>query len=165
VAGNAGLLHRNIQSSKIIYAALLLLMLEAANTDLVSPQPEAQHRKNLQLSTSRRPITPSLHRWIQRIDAQHPFILSWHVGTICIQRACKDVVHAEAEASAGRAANVGKRRPGAQGTEAMSKILALKWENCSSACHRALAELCCVDRLNPPPRKPTSAQIWLMSPL
>src|SRR5215831_1231590 len=31
-----GVLDRNVQSSKIIHAALLLLMLEAANTDLVS---------------------------------------------------------------------------------------------------------------------------------
>ena len=33
---NASLLDRNIQSSKMVHAALLLLMLEAANTDLVS---------------------------------------------------------------------------------------------------------------------------------
>src|SRR6516165_9741634 len=32
-------------------------------------------------------------------STQHPFILSWHVGTVCIQRACKDVVHAKAEAA------------------------------------------------------------------
>jgi len=34
---DARVLDRNVQSSKIIHAALLLLMLEAANTDLVSP--------------------------------------------------------------------------------------------------------------------------------
>ena len=33
----AGLLDRNVQSSKMVHAALLLLMLEAAHTDLVSP--------------------------------------------------------------------------------------------------------------------------------
>jgi len=34
---DARLLDRNVQSSKIIHAALLLLMLEAAKADLVSP--------------------------------------------------------------------------------------------------------------------------------
>ena len=34
---NAGLLDRNVQSSKMVHAALLLLMLEAVSTDLVSP--------------------------------------------------------------------------------------------------------------------------------
>ena len=34
---NAGFLDRNIQSSKMVHAALLLLMLEAVFTDLVSP--------------------------------------------------------------------------------------------------------------------------------
>ena len=33
----AGLLDRNVQSSKIAHAALLLLVLEAVTTDLVSP--------------------------------------------------------------------------------------------------------------------------------
>jgi hypothetical protein len=34
---HVGLLDRHVQSSKIIHAALLLLMLEAAKADLVSP--------------------------------------------------------------------------------------------------------------------------------
>src|SRR5436305_14970396 len=34
---DAGLLDRNVQSSKIVHAALLLLMLEAVPTDLVQP--------------------------------------------------------------------------------------------------------------------------------
>jgi hypothetical protein len=50
----------SIQSSKMVHAALLLLMLGARTT--VTPfhhQPEAQHPKIFQLFTSRRPITPS----------------------------------------------------------------------------------------------------------
>ena len=34
---DAGLIDRNIQSRKLVHAALLLLMLEAVTTDLVSP--------------------------------------------------------------------------------------------------------------------------------
>jgi len=34
---DAGLLDRYVQSGKIVHAALLILMLEAVNTDLVSP--------------------------------------------------------------------------------------------------------------------------------
>jgi hypothetical protein len=34
---NAGLLDRNVESSKMVHAALLLLMLEAVTTDLISP--------------------------------------------------------------------------------------------------------------------------------
>src|SRR5262249_30178018 len=34
---DARLLDRNVQSSKVVHAALLLLMLEAVSTDLVSP--------------------------------------------------------------------------------------------------------------------------------
>jgi hypothetical protein len=34
---DAGLLDRYVQSSKMLHAALLFLMLEAANADLVSP--------------------------------------------------------------------------------------------------------------------------------
>ena len=34
---DAGLLDRYVQSSKMVHAALLLLMLEAVTTDLVSP--------------------------------------------------------------------------------------------------------------------------------
>jgi len=58
---DARVLDRYVQSGKIVHAALLLLMLGARTT--VTPfhhQPEAQHPKIFQLSTSRRPITPSL---------------------------------------------------------------------------------------------------------
>src|SRR6516162_8890484 len=58
---DARVLDRYVQSSKIVHAALLLLMLGARTT--VTPfhhQPEAQHPKFFQLSTSRRPITPSV---------------------------------------------------------------------------------------------------------
>src|SRR6516164_524753 len=57
---DARVLDRYVQSSKIVHAALLLLMLGAHTT--VTPfhhQPEAQHPKIFQLSTSCRPITPS----------------------------------------------------------------------------------------------------------
>ena len=58
---DARVLDRYVQSSKIVHAALLLLMLGGRTT--VTPfhhQPEAQHPKFFQLSTSRRPITPSI---------------------------------------------------------------------------------------------------------
>ena len=54
-------LDRDVQSSKMVHAALLLLTLGARTT--VTPfhhQPEAQHPKIFQLSASRLPITPSL---------------------------------------------------------------------------------------------------------
>src|ERR1700675_3546501 len=38
---DAGLLDRNVQSSKMVHAALLLLMLEAVTRDLFSPSPES----------------------------------------------------------------------------------------------------------------------------
>src|SRR5260370_8323121 len=55
---NAGLLDRYVQSSKMVHAALLLLMLEAAKarprfTITLTPTPQ-----NLHLSTARRPLTP-----------------------------------------------------------------------------------------------------------
>ena len=53
------ILDRNVQSSKMVHAALLLLMLEAVFTDLVSPSALKRSTQNLQLSTSCRPITPS----------------------------------------------------------------------------------------------------------
>src|ERR1700693_1636315 len=52
-------LDRNVQSSKMVHAALLLLMLEAAITDLVFTISLKRSTQNLQLSTSYRPITPS----------------------------------------------------------------------------------------------------------
>src|SRR5512139_3912456 len=56
---DAGFLDRYIQSSKMVHAALLLLMLEAVTTDLVSTISLKRSTQNLQLSTSCRPITPS----------------------------------------------------------------------------------------------------------
>ena len=56
---DAGLLDRYVQSSKIVHAALLLLMLEAVNADLVFTISLKRSTQNLQLSTGRRPITPS----------------------------------------------------------------------------------------------------------
>src|SRR6201988_1662350 len=56
---DAGLLDRYVQSSKMVHAALLLLMLEAVDTDLVFTISLKRSTQNLQLSTSRRPITPS----------------------------------------------------------------------------------------------------------
>src|SRR6266403_1592866 len=48
---DAGLLDRNVQSSKMVHAALLLLMLEAVTTDLVSIIGLKRSTPNLQLST------------------------------------------------------------------------------------------------------------------
>ena len=48
----AGLLDRYVQSSKMVHAALLLLMLEALPTDLVSTISLKRSTQNLQLSTS-----------------------------------------------------------------------------------------------------------------
>src|SRR4029434_11241104 len=56
---DARLLDRNVQSPKMVHAALLLLMLEAVTTDLVSTISLKRSTQNLQLSTSCRPITPS----------------------------------------------------------------------------------------------------------
>src|SRR5256714_14083147 len=48
---DAGLLDRNVQSSKMVHAALLLLMPEAVHTDLVSIIGLKRSTPNLQLST------------------------------------------------------------------------------------------------------------------
>src|SRR6266566_4841805 len=56
---DARVLDRNVQSSKVVHAALLLLMLEAMFTDLVFTISPKRSTQNLQLSTSCRPITPS----------------------------------------------------------------------------------------------------------
>src|ERR1700693_2423253 len=58
---DAGLLDRNVQSTKMVHAALLLLMLEAANARPRFTISLKRSTQNLQLSTSRRPITPSFH--------------------------------------------------------------------------------------------------------
>src|SRR4029077_3355433 len=57
---DAGLLDRNVQSSKMVHAALLLLMLEPAQRGPRFTISLKRSTQNLQLSTSRRPITPSL---------------------------------------------------------------------------------------------------------
>src|SRR5260370_34001948 len=49
---DAGLLDRYVQSSKMVHAALLLLMLEAVNADLVFTISLKRSTQNLQLSTS-----------------------------------------------------------------------------------------------------------------
>src|SRR5664279_1220593 len=49
---DAGLLDRYVQSSKMVHAALLLLMPEAIHTDLVSTISLKRSTQNLQLSTS-----------------------------------------------------------------------------------------------------------------
>src|SRR5206468_8895423 len=49
---DAGLLDRYVQSSKMVHAALLLLMLEAVHTDLVFTISLKRSTQNLQLSTS-----------------------------------------------------------------------------------------------------------------
>src|ERR1700722_16915408 len=56
---DAGLLDRYVQSTKMIHAALLL-MLEAMTTDLVF---EAQHPKSSAIHKLGRPITPSRGRY------------------------------------------------------------------------------------------------------
>src|SRR5262245_10007699 len=55
---DARLLDRHVEASKIVHAALLLLMLEAALRTSFHHQPEAQHPKSSAIH-SRRPITPS----------------------------------------------------------------------------------------------------------
>src|SRR5471032_1635257 len=57
---DAGLLDRNVQSGKMVHAALLLLMLEAAQRGPRFTISLKRSTQILQLSTSRRPITPSL---------------------------------------------------------------------------------------------------------
>jgi hypothetical protein len=57
---DAGRLDRYVQSSKIVNAALLLLMLEAVHTDLVEPSARSAAPKIFSYPQDRRPITPSL---------------------------------------------------------------------------------------------------------
>src|SRR3974390_2140879 len=57
---DAGVLDRNVQSRKMVHAALLLLMLEAAKARPRFTISLKRSTQNLQLSTSCRPITPSL---------------------------------------------------------------------------------------------------------
>jgi hypothetical protein len=52
IHADAGLHDRNVQSSKMVHAALLLLMLEAVHTDLVFTISLKRSTQNLQLSTS-----------------------------------------------------------------------------------------------------------------
>jgi hypothetical protein len=57
---DTGLLDRYVQSTKMVHAALPLLMLEAVTTDLVFTISLKRSTQNLQLSKLGRPITPSL---------------------------------------------------------------------------------------------------------
>src|SRR6201981_3994880 len=57
---DAGLLDRHVQSGKMIHAALLLLMLEAVHTDLVSPSACSAAPHIFSYPQDRRPIIPSL---------------------------------------------------------------------------------------------------------
>src|SRR4029077_8186886 len=95
---NARRLDRNVQSSKIVHAALLLLMLGARTT--VTPfhhQPEAQHPKIFQLSTSRWPITPSFGVKVDMDTPQCPLpkrtstvphpIVTMLLSTLCLRGA------------------------------------------------------------------------------
>src|SRR5665647_1621945 len=54
------LLDRNVQSSKMVHAALLLLMLEAVTTDLVSPSASSAAPTIFSYPQVCRPITPSI---------------------------------------------------------------------------------------------------------
>src|ERR1700738_697617 len=58
---DAGLLDRYVQSSKMVHAALLHLMLEAAKARPRFTISLKRSTQNLQLSTSCWPITPSVH--------------------------------------------------------------------------------------------------------
>src|SRR5208337_1216312 len=66
---DAGLLDRNVQSRKMVHAALLLLMLEAVNTDLVSTISLKCSTQNLQLSTSWSADYPIFRGCSQLVDA------------------------------------------------------------------------------------------------
>src|SRR5262245_11887058 len=53
------LIDGNVQSSKMVHAALLLLMLEAVTTDLASPSASSAAPKLFSYPQAGRPITPS----------------------------------------------------------------------------------------------------------
>src|ERR1700740_1270289 len=72
---DAGLLDRYVQSSKMVHAALLLLMLEAVQTDLVFTISPKRSTQNLHLSTGRSPITPSI-----RAEWTWPYLLPAQLG-------------------------------------------------------------------------------------
>src|SRR5262249_52399955 len=57
---DARLLDRHVESSKIVYAALLLLMLEAAYADLVSPSARSAAPYFFSYPQAGRPINPSI---------------------------------------------------------------------------------------------------------
>src|SRR5450830_1677014 len=69
---DARLLDRHVQSSKMVHAALLLLMLEAVHTDLVFTISLKRSTQNFQLFASCRPITPSLGQWLPIHSASVP---------------------------------------------------------------------------------------------
>ena len=62
-------------------------------------------------------------------STQHPSLVIWHVGTVCISGACTNMVHAKAKGWPLGALEErplgGGRRPSTRGTRAVSKILAL----------------------------------------
>src|SRR4029079_6706513 len=80
---DARVLDRNVQSGKMLHAALLLLMLEAVTQDLVSPsdlrpytrtsfhhQPEAQHPKSSAIHKTPADY-PIFGWWFQPVAATH----------------------------------------------------------------------------------------------
>src|ERR1700726_1196547 len=81
---DAGLLDRYVQSSKMVHAALLLLMLEAVTTDLVFTISLKRSTQNLQLSTS----------WAGRLPHLCPGI-----SDINLFRYCQGVINFDAEIS------------------------------------------------------------------
>src|SRR6516162_7524594 len=82
-------------------------------------------------------------RWIQRIDAT-PFDFKLARRNGMHPKGMQELGSRQSSrlscGSAGRAANVGERRPSAQEREAMSKILALNGRIVPAPCHRAPAE-------------------------
>src|SRR5215218_8624857 len=85
---DARLLDRNVQSSKMVHAALLLLMLEAVFTDLVFTISLKRSTPNLQLSTSCRPITPSLGSEAENNCSLRDLLVltpkqTWHFAISC----------------------------------------------------------------------------------
>src|SRR5476649_2403531 len=62
----------------MVHAALLLLMLEAVATDLVSTISLKRSTQNLQLSTSCRPITPSLGHSQPSQSVQKPTFVRYY---------------------------------------------------------------------------------------
>ena len=81
------LLDRNVQSSKMVHAALLLLMLEAVTHGPRFTISLKRSTQNLQLSTSCRPITSSIGG-ASSVDATYALNLSAHA----FARASSDLI-------------------------------------------------------------------------